>query len=126
MERPRFFIASDHTDNKDDGLDPAGAPSEPAFVLDAFMHVTAGSASHAASEVITGLDALGALGLWSLDTRDERLSSLRSHLTHAEVATPQRRRIETARDGLWLFALELIEQLPDAPGAIDPVYLYGT
>jgi len=115
MERPRFFIASEHSD------DPP-APSEPAFVLDSFVHVASGKAV----EVLTGLDALGSLGLWPLDARDERLSSLQAHLTHAEVATPARRKIESATDGLWLFALELVEQLPDAPGANDPVYLYGT
>lgn len=119
MEWPRLFVPS----SADDSDELTGAPSEPSWVLDAFVHVTLGAD---AIEVLTGLDAMGALALHPLDERHERLSSIRAHLAHAEVASPARRRVESARDGLWLFALELVEQLPDAPGPNDPIYLYGT
>jgi len=118
MELPRFFLPSAH-----DVEGELAPPTEPTFVLDLFVHTRAGEAPR---EVMTGLDALGALSLHEADRRDERLGSIRQHLAHAEVGGAGLRRVEAGAGGLWLFAVELLEQLPDAPGANDTLYLYGT
>jgi len=53
---------------------------------------------------------------------------MRAHLAHAELTGSCRRIACAASDGsgLWLLAIELVEQLPDAPGVNDAIYLYGT
>ncbi len=110
MEFPRFFLPSESE---------ATTASEASYVLDSFHLGGVG-------EVMVGLDAAGALLLEPLDNPGERLPSIRAHLAHAEVATASKRGLDAAPGGLWLMALDLVEQLPDAPGVNDPIYLYGT
>lgn len=117
LQLPRLFVASSGSKQP--------APVEPSWVIDRL--VVAGPDFGAdGREVVVGLDALGGLALHA--ESEDLLPSLRAHLAHAEV-TGQRRRIACASSdatGLWLFAVELVEQLPDAPGINDAVYLYGT
>jgi len=117
MELPRFFLPSAH-----DVDGPEAPPGEPVHVLDRLVHVSDG----VAVERLVGLDAVGALVVTDGDDRQALLGSLRAHLAHAEVQSARLRRVEAARGGLWLMTIELLEQLPDAPGPNDPVYLYGT
>ncbi|MCC6623936.1 MAG: hypothetical protein IT385_21950 [Deltaproteobacteria bacterium] len=117
MELPRFFLPSAH-----DVDGPEAPPGEPVHVIDRLVHVRDG----APVERLVGLDSLGALVAHDVDHREALLGSIRAHLAHAEVQSARVRRVETAPGGLWLMAIELLEQLPDAPGPNDPVYLYGT
>ncbi len=127
-ELPRLFVASSA-----DTAEVSQAPVAASWVIDRL--VIAGPDFGAdGREVIVGLDALGGLALRSAEGQGDPdgdgalLSSMRAHLAHAEI-TSQRRRVACASadgSGLWLMAIELFEQLPDAPGVNDAVYLYGT
>ena len=74
-------------------------------------------------ELIVGSELGGALRVVEA-TRDELPPRARAQLAYHDVAASGRV-LELACEELYLFDLQVIEMLPDAPGLNDVLYLYG-
>ncbi|HQR35422.1 MAG TPA: hypothetical protein PLK30_21970 [Blastocatellia bacterium] len=100
---------------------PARQPQAPAHVVDCFRfsnHYTAGQ------EWIVATDSLGNLRALADDNRNNLPAQVQTELAWFEMSGYRKRQIEATE--LYLFYLQVLEQLPEAPGLNDPIYLYGT
>jgi hypothetical protein len=85
-------------------------------VLDAFRWTAAGKTA----DVAVVRDLAGGLQLRGLDALS---TSAKAAISHHELASAGLRTV--AAEGLWLLDAEAMEQVPDTPGANDPIYLRG-
>jgi hypothetical protein len=74
-------------------------------------------------ELVVATELGGGVRIVPLE-RDRLPQRARAQLAFHEVAAGART-LDIAADALWVFDLQVLEQLPDAPGANDPLYLYG-
>jgi hypothetical protein len=77
------------------------------------------------STLAAGVDTSGRLQVASPRDADRFFEAAHQQLVLHQVATPAGPR-HLALDGLWLFDLQLVEQVTDAGTLNDPVFLYGT
>ncbi|HMY73827.1 MAG TPA: hypothetical protein PLQ88_18560 [Blastocatellia bacterium] len=78
----------------------------------------------ASQEWIIATDALGNLQALPDGDRQHLPPEVQTELAWFEMGSHHKRQIEAAE--LYLFYLQVLEQLPEAPGLNDPIYLYGT
>ena len=81
-------------------------------------HYTAGQ------EWIVSTDSLGNLQASADDNRNALPAQVQTELAWFEMSGYRKRQIEAAE--IYLFYLQVLEQLPETPGLNDPIYLYGT
>lgn len=106
---------------------PSAAPprdvvDEPAAVTDVRCVVRVRGSDGATRELVVGTDAEGALKV--LGSREGLGLEARGQLAFHEVASAGRV-LDLDADELWVFDLQTIEMLPDAPGLNDALYVYG-
>jgi hypothetical protein len=118
---PKYFIARAAQDS-------IGSPDEAApldHVIDSFF--TGGRHLDERGWVVA-TDCLGHLRLLPESERETFPAPIQNELAFHEISassrTRQTRSIETSQ--IFLFYIQLLEQLAGAPGFNDPVYLYGT
>jgi hypothetical protein len=118
---PKYFIARAAQDS-------AASPDETTpldHVIDCFF---TGGRHLAEREWVVATDCLGHLHLLPESERETFPASIQNELAFHEISassrTRQTRSIEASH--IFLFYIQLLEQLAGAPGFNDPVYLYGT
>ncbi|NVB77835.1 MAG: hypothetical protein HOV81_05515 [Kofleriaceae bacterium] len=95
---------------------------DPATVTDVRCVVRLRDGGGATRELVVGTDATGAVKV--LGSREGLGLEARGQLAFHEVASAGRA-VEVDADEVWIFDLQTIEMLPDAPGLNDPLYVYG-
>ncbi len=110
---PRFFVGSARSAVREARVDRPAELDEIAATL------TVGD-----TELIVGLDAGRALKVVSASARAELPPRAKAQLAFHEVAGRRPTTIR-ARE-VYVFDLQMVELLRDAPGLNDPLYLYGT
>lgn len=112
---PKYFLSRAGAPN------PARQPQSPAHVVDCFCLTNNHTASQ---EWIVATDSLGNLQAFADDSRNHLPAQVQTELAWFEMSSHHKRQIEAAE--VYLFYLQVLEQLPEAPGLNDPIYLYGT
>lgn len=116
---PRYFVGHADSLNTEENT----TESDPLHVIDSFFI----GASHLEErEWIVTVDHLGNLRALPRDNRNLYPEALQNELAFNEISRSSRdsRLIEASE--VFLFNLQLVEQVSSAPGWNDPVYLYGT
>ncbi len=98
------------------------ALDDPATVTDVRCVVRVRGSDGATRELVVGTDAGGAVRV--VGSREGLGLEARGQLAFHEVAS-RGRAVEIEADELWVFDLQTIEMLPDAPGLDDALYVYG-
>lgn len=107
---------------------PSAAPprevgvDDPATVTDVRCVVRLRDSGGATRELVVGTDEAGAVKV--LGSREGLGLEARGQLAFHEVASAGRA-LEVDADEVWVFDLQTIEMLPDAPGLNDALYVYG-
>ena len=112
---PKYFLSRGGAPN------PARQPQSPAHVVDCFCLANNYTASQ---EWIVATDSVGNLLAFADNHRNNLPAQVHAELAWFEMSGHRKRQIEAAE--VYLFYLQVLEQLPDAPGLNDPIYLYGT
>ncbi len=112
---PKYFL------RRADAPNPAPLPQSPAHIVDCFCLNNRHTANQ---EWIVAVDALGNLQALPDGNRQNLPPQVQTELAWFEMSDHRKRQIEATE--LYLFYLQVLEQLPEAPGLNDPIYLYGT
>ncbi|MBX9688266.1 MAG: hypothetical protein K2X27_16275 [Candidatus Obscuribacterales bacterium] len=114
---PRYFVA-----RSDAGASlPVQAQAPIMQIIDSFI---VGGRHLSEMDCVVGVDALGDLQLSGMAEARQLDEILQGQLTYNEVSANSGRRM-LLLSRFYLFALQLLEQVADAPGLNDPIYLYG-
>ena len=112
---PKYFLSRAGEPN------PARQPQSPAHVVDCFR---LSNSYTVGQEWIVATDSLGNLQALADGNRANLPAEVQTELAWFEMSGYGKRQIEAAE--IYLFYLQVMEQLPEAPGLNDPIYLYGT
>ncbi len=112
---PKYFLSRAGEPN------PARQPQSPAHVVDCFRLSNSYTVSQ---EWIVATDSLGNLQALADGNRANFPDQVQTELAWFEMSGYGKRQIEATE--IYLFYLQVMEQLPEAPGLNDPIYLYGT
>lgn len=115
---PRYFVrhaATNAAADIDDG-------ALPLHLIDGFF---VGDRHLQEREWFVAVDELGNLRVLSGDERESFSAALQTELAFNEISRNRSARLIEASE-VFLFDLQFVEQIADAPGWNDPVYLYGT
>lgn len=112
---PKYFL------NRAGAPNPARQPQTPAHVVDCFRFTNSYTTGQ---EWIVATDSLGNLQALTDGNRNHLPAQIQTELAWFEMTGHRQRQIEAAE--IYLFYLQVLEQLPEAPGLNDPIYLYGT
>lgn len=112
---PKYFLSRAGAPN------PARQPQAPAHVVDCF-HIS--NSYTVGQEWIIATDSLGNLQALPDGNRTHLPAEVQTELAWFEMSGYGKRQIEAAE--VYLFYLQVMEQLPEAPGLNDLIYLYGT
>ncbi len=112
---PKYFLSRAGEPN------PARQPQSPSHVVDCFRLSNSYTASQ---EWIVATDSLGNLQALPDSNRANLSAQVQTELAWFEMSGYRKRQIEATE--IYLFYLQVMEQLPEAPGLNDLIYLYGT
>ncbi|MEP7339144.1 MAG: hypothetical protein ABI977_15515 [Acidobacteriota bacterium] len=112
---PRYFLS------RVDAQSAGNAVQPPAHVVDCF---SVNNRHLNAQEWIVATDSLGSLQALPDGNRGDLPAQVQTELSWQEIAGFQKRQLEASE--FFLFYIQLLEQITEAPGLNDPVYLYGT
>lgn len=115
---PRYFVP--HADPLD--ADAPDVNAAPLHLIDSFF---VGNRHLEEREWIVAVDELGNLRAMPPENRASFAASLQNELAFNEISRNRPARLIEASQ-IFLFNLQLVEQIGGAPGWNDPVYLYGT
>ena len=112
---PKYFLSRAGEPN------PARQPQSPSHVVDCFR---ISNSYTVGQEWIVTTDSLGNLQALPDGNRAHLPAEVQTELAWFEMSGHGKRQIEAAE--VYLFYLQVMEQLPEAPGLYDLIYLYGT
>lgn len=116
--RPRYFVPRP---TREAAAPTASGPGRIVHALDLFVLE---ESAHRGREWMVGLDEAGTLVLLPIEDRRHLPAAVQAELSYHEVASGGPRRL--AFSEVYLFSAQFIEPAADAPGANDPVHLFGT